>query len=69
MGMFREIGTHPYQHVNAGEIVQRILKSREAYEERQRVKRQKVIQEDECRQMQQSEQQITQSKHTIEKKK
>jgi len=51
MGMFREIGTHPYQHVNAGEIVQRILKSREAFEERQRVKKQKAIQEDEYRQM------------------
>ncbi|KAI9678097.1 MAG: hypothetical protein M1817_006041 [Caeruleum heppii] len=36
--IFRQIGSHAYQNVNAGEIVQRILKSRELYEERQRVK-------------------------------
>jgi ethanolamine-phosphate cytidylyltransferase len=50
MGIFREIGDHPYQHVNAGEIVQRILKSREAFEERQRAKMQKAIVENEFRQ-------------------
>ena len=55
MGIFREIDTHPYQHVNAGEIVQRILKSREVFEERQRVKRQKTIQEEEYRQIVKSE--------------
>ncbi|PGH21587.1 hypothetical protein AJ80_03020 [Polytolypa hystricis UAMH7299] len=38
LGIFKEIGTHKFQHVNAEEIVQRILKSREAFEERQRVK-------------------------------
>ncbi|OOF97711.1 hypothetical protein ASPCADRAFT_163602 [Aspergillus carbonarius ITEM 5010] len=41
MGIFKETFSHPYQHVNAGEIVNRILKSREAYEERQRAKLEK----------------------------
>ncbi|GKZ27916.1 hypothetical protein AbraCBS73388_006748, partial [Aspergillus brasiliensis] len=41
MGIFRETSSHTYQHVNAGEIVDRILKSREAYEERQRAKLEK----------------------------
>lgn len=38
LGVFIEIPTHDFSHVNAGEIVQRILKSRAMYEERQRVK-------------------------------
>lgn len=46
MGIFKEVDSHPFQHVNAGEIVGRILKSREAYEERQRAKMQKSIIED-----------------------
>jgi len=50
MGIFRQIDSHPFQHVNAGEIVQRILKSRKAYEERQRLKMQKSIAEEEFRQ-------------------
>ncbi|CAK38469.1 hypothetical protein CBS63078_5354 [Aspergillus niger] len=41
MGIFKETSSHTYQHVNAGEIVDRILKSREAYEERQRAKLEK----------------------------
>ncbi|KAI9039271.1 ethanolamine-phosphate cytidylyltransferase [Aspergillus affinis] len=43
MGIFKETNNHLFQHVNAGEIVERILKSREAYEERQRAKVQKGI--------------------------
>ena len=43
LGIFREIGSHPFQHVNAGEIVQRILKSREAFEGRQRAKMLKSV--------------------------
>lgn len=43
LGIFREIGTHPFQHVNAAEIVQRILRSREAFEERQRAKMLKSV--------------------------
>lgn len=46
MGIFRETVSHAFQHVNAGEIVDRILKSREAYEERQRAKLQKGAIED-----------------------
>jgi ethanolamine-phosphate cytidylyltransferase len=46
MGIYREIGEHGYSGVNAGQIVQRILKSRDMYEERQRVKGVKGIGED-----------------------
>ncbi|OJJ41269.1 hypothetical protein ASPWEDRAFT_47882 [Aspergillus wentii DTO 134E9] len=46
MGIFKEISNHAFQHVNAGEIVDRILKSREAYEERQRAKLQKGVVEE-----------------------
>lgn len=41
LGIYHEIGNHEFQDVNAGEIVQRILKSRETYEARQRAKGQK----------------------------
>jgi ethanolamine-phosphate cytidylyltransferase len=46
MGIYREIGNHEFAGVNAGEIVQRILKSRDMYEERQRVKGVKGIGEE-----------------------
>lgn len=42
LGIYREIGQHTFQDVNAGNIVQRILQSRERYEERQRKKGQKA---------------------------
>lgn len=38
MGIFREIQSHAFENVNAGTIVQRIMKSRDLYEERQRKK-------------------------------
>lgn len=38
MGIYREIGHHEYEDINAGTIVQRILKSRDLYEARQRAK-------------------------------
>lgn len=38
MGIYREVGDHTFAHVNAGEIVQRIMKSRDMYEARQRAK-------------------------------
>ncbi|KAI5277654.1 hypothetical protein KEM54_004922, partial [Ascosphaera aggregata] len=47
LGIFKEIGAHPFAHVNAGEIVQRILKSRAAFEERQRQKLLKSVGEEE----------------------
>ena len=46
MGIFQEVDRHAFQHVNAGEIVGRILKSREAYEARQRAKLEKAVAED-----------------------
>lgn len=41
LGIYLEIGEHAFREVNAGTIVQRILRSREMYEERQRKKGQK----------------------------
>ncbi|KKA30704.1 hypothetical protein TD95_004188 [Thielaviopsis punctulata] len=38
MGIFKEIPSHGYKDVNAGTIVQRITRSREMYEARQRAK-------------------------------
>ena len=46
LGIYREVGEHAFQHVNAGEIVQRILRSREMYEARQRAKGEKAVGED-----------------------
>jgi ethanolamine-phosphate cytidylyltransferase len=46
MGIYREIGSHDFAGVNAGQIVQRIMKSRDMYEERQRVKGVKGIDEE-----------------------
>lgn len=46
MSIFKEIGHHEFQDLNAGEIVQRILKSREVYEARQRAKGAKAITEE-----------------------
>lgn len=45
MGIFQEVNKHAFQHVNAGEIVGRIMKSREAYEARQRAKLEKGVTE------------------------
>lgn len=49
MGIFQEVGPHDFQDVNAGEIVQRIMRSRALYEERQRVKGEKAVGEQEAR--------------------
>ncbi|CCC12420.1 hypothetical protein SMACR_05597 [Sordaria macrospora] len=38
MGIYKEIGPHDYEEVNAGTIVQRIMKSRDLYEARQKAK-------------------------------
>jgi ethanolamine-phosphate cytidylyltransferase len=46
MGIYQEIGQHEFSGVNAGQIVQRILRSRDMYEERQRVKGVKGIGEE-----------------------
>ena len=41
LGIFKSIAGHVFQHINAGEIVGRILKSRALYEERQKTKSKK----------------------------
>lgn len=46
MNIYEEIGKHEFQHVNAGEIVQRILRSREVYEARQQMKGVKAVVEE-----------------------
>lgn len=46
MGIYKVIGKHSFDHVNAGEIVDRILKSRQAFVDRQKKKGEKAIGED-----------------------
>ena len=55
MGIYREILDHPFSNVNAGEIVTRILKGREAFEERQRKKGEKNVGEEAVRKREQME--------------
>ncbi|PMB72193.1 Ethanolamine-phosphate cytidylyltransferase [Beauveria bassiana] len=38
LGIYRQVGAHEFADVNAGQIVERIMKSREMYEARQRAK-------------------------------
>ena len=49
MGIFKQVPAHEFQNLNAHEIVMRIMKSREAFEERQRRKGQKGVGEDAIR--------------------
>ena len=49
LSIYQEVGNHDFQGVNAGEIVQRILKSREMYEARQRAKGEKSTTEEAVR--------------------
>ena len=55
MGIYQEVGEHAFQNVNAGEIVQRILRSREMYEARQRAKGEKAVGEDAVRRREEME--------------
>ncbi|KAL9583831.1 MAG: hypothetical protein Q9212_002482 [Teloschistes hypoglaucus] len=55
LGIYHQIGKHDFQHVNAGEIVQRILRSRQLYEERQKKKGEKGAGEDAVRRREQME--------------
>lgn len=50
MGIHRSIENHAYAHVNAAEIVGRIMKGRQAFEERQKRKGEKAIGEEAVRQ-------------------
>ena len=52
LGIFKEITQHKFQHVNAGEIIERILRSRALYEERQKAKGAKDIGEEQVRRRQ-----------------
>ncbi len=38
LGIYQEIGRHQFEDVNAGTVVQRIMKSRDMYEARQKAK-------------------------------
>ena len=49
MGIFQEVKSHPFDQVNAGEIVDRILKSRQAFADRQKKKGEKAVGEEEVR--------------------
>lgn len=49
MGIYQEIGEHTFAEVNAGQIVQRIMKSRDMYEARQRAKGMKAEVEEAAR--------------------
>jgi len=46
LNLHREIDTHDFQDVNAGEIVERIMKGRALYEARQKAKGEKGITEE-----------------------
>ena len=46
LNIYREVANHNWQNVNAGEIVNRIMKGRAAYEERQRIKGEKGVSEE-----------------------
>jgi ethanolamine-phosphate cytidylyltransferase len=46
LSIYREVANHDWQNVNAGEIVDRIMKGRAAYEDRQRKKGEKGVNEE-----------------------
>lgn len=56
LDIFHEVGDHAFSNVNAGEIVTRILKGREAFEERQRKKGEKGVGEEAVRRREEMEQ-------------
>ncbi|KAL8941065.1 MAG: hypothetical protein Q9216_002473, partial [Gyalolechia sp. 2 TL-2023] len=59
LGIYQQIGSHDFQSVNAGEIVQRILRSRQMFEERQRKKGEKTAAEDVVRRRELMEEEVT----------
>ncbi len=66
LGIFRQVPSHPYQKVNAGEIVERILKSREAFAERQRKKGEKAVGEDAVRRREEMEREVAEKARGIQ---
>ena len=63
MGIYREIGRHNFEEVNAETIVQRILRSRDMYEARQRAKGVKADVEAAHRKREMLEEQQRQKEH------
>ena len=61
MGIFKAIGKHDFQNINAEEIVQRILSNRRLYEERQRLKSEKAAREEEARRREEDERERSRS--------
>lgn len=57
LGLYREIPSHKYANIDATEIAQRIMKSRDLYEERQRAKGVKGIGEEAVRRREELERQ------------
>ncbi len=64
MGILKEIPSHIFERVNAGEIVERILKSREAFAERQRKKGEKAVGEEVVRRREETEREETEREET-----
>ena len=60
LGIFREVGAHAFANVNAAEIVERIMKSRAMYEERQRKKGEKAVGEEAVKRREQLEREAKQ---------
>jgi ethanolamine-phosphate cytidylyltransferase len=54
-GVFKQIQSHSFEQVNAGEIVNRILKAREVFAERQRRKGEKALGEEAARRREEME--------------
>jgi ethanolamine-phosphate cytidylyltransferase len=66
IGVFRQVPSHSYQGVNAGEIVERILKSREAFAERQRKKGEKAVGEDAVLRREEMEKEAAEAARTMQ---
>jgi ethanolamine-phosphate cytidylyltransferase len=64
MGIFKEVHSHIFEQVNAGEIVERILRSREAFAERQRKKGEKAVGEEAVRRREEMEKEAAESVRT-----
>lgn len=66
MGIYREIANHEFQNVNAGHIVERIMKGRAMYEERQRLKGEKGMGEEAVRRKEEMEREAEREKRRRE---
>lgn len=66
MGIYHEIANHEFQNVNAGHIVERIMKGRAMYEERQRLKGEKGVGEEAVRRREEMEREAEREKRRRE---